>query len=96
MAVLHQTVRTLWALAAAILITGLAAKLFCVRCRVMMEGIVPFGPTGYGVHQIVRRNKVLIARARVRTSCAMLQSMLCITVHSLCMQSPAVNVGQHH
>ena len=33
-------------------------------CRVVKEGLVPFRATSYGLHQIMRRNKLLIDRAR--------------------------------
>ena len=35
-------------------------------CRTFYEGIVPFKPTAYGLHNILKRNDLLIARAKVR------------------------------
>ena len=37
-------------------------------CRTFYEGIVPFKPTAYGLHNILKRNDLLIARAKV-SSC---------------------------
>lgn len=34
-------------------------------CRTFYEGIVPFKPTAYGLHNILKRNDLLIARAKV-------------------------------
>lgn len=34
-------------------------------CRTFYEGIVPFKPTAYGLHNILKRNDLLVARAKV-------------------------------
>ena len=41
----------------------------CLRvvctCRTFKEGIVPFKPTAYGLHNLLRRNDLLVSRAKV-------------------------------
>lgn len=34
-------------------------------CRTFKEGIVPFKPTAYGLHNLLRRNDLLVSRAKV-------------------------------
>ena len=35
----------------------------CQSCRLAAEGLLPFMPAAYGVHNILRRKKLLLARA---------------------------------
>ena len=49
----------------------MACKLSCAKlpiqccCRVFYEGILPFKPTAYGMHNVMKRNSLLVARAKV-------------------------------
>ncbi len=39
-------------------------RVVCI-CRTFKEGIVPFKPTAYGLHNLLRRNDLLVSRAKV-------------------------------
>lgn len=58
-------------------------------CRTFKEGIVPFKPTAYGLHNLLRRNDLLVSRAKVSDqSCfAVLQDSAAALFQQCCLVS---------
>lgn len=60
---------------------------FAVRvCRTFTEGVVPFKPTAYGLHNLLRRNDLLVSRAKVsdQSSNAVMQKLAGILLQQCC------------
>ncbi len=61
-------------------------RVVCI-CRTFKEGIVPFKPTAYGLHNLLRRNDLLVSRAKVsdQSRFAVLQDFAAALFQQCCL-----------